>query len=380
MSVQTQSVSSSTTSRTTRVKPTASNQSTRRHNRLNLIEAFSLIFCDSSSRSKNNIDIFDNNDIDDNDKDNLSLINDFKNQKNQSENNSFNFNNNDNKLKDQDDNDYCDKIMNIDDHHNDSEFFNQFFDEYENDEYYDDFEYDSHCFDLADEFESQFDYKVGQKRIGHLRRKHNAPDRIKARRGRRRKHGAGYVSKPTTNNVARCVETTTKATEYLTRSHDAEPTIAYHASTYRTAAVTREQQELNAALAQSRRDAEAARAAQAQVDRAYAAEIGLTPQQLAAMMARELTPEDYELLLQLDSSVKPKTLDEQDLCAKVNVPRDAPANDDVCMVCLDELADVELSSLGALPCGHVFHDDCIRKWLGESATTCPVDNISVADM
>jgi hypothetical protein len=44
-----------------------------------------------------------------------------------------------------------------------------------------------------------------------------------------------------------------------------------------------EQRQLQAAMAQSRREAEAARLAAQQVDRNYAQEIGLTPQQLAAM-------------------------------------------------------------------------------------------------
>lgn len=43
---------------------------------------------------------------------------------------------------------------------------------------------------------------------------------------------------------------------------------------------------------------------------------------------------------------------------------------EICSICLDEYAPDDV--LGELPCGHVFHRDCIGKWLTERSSTCPL--------
>lgn len=41
-----------------------------------------------------------------------------------------------------------------------------------------------------------------------------------------------------------------------------------------------------------------------------------------------------------------------------------------CSVCLENYSDGDTQV--ALPCGHNFHEDCIRTWLGQYKRTCPV--------
>lgn len=108
---------------------------------------------------------------------------------------------------------------------------------------------------------------------------------------------------------------------------------------------------------------------------------GLTQRQLNEMMTRELTPEDYELLLQLDEAVsKPQTR----LCSAAQVERfplitlpvlhaktesdDEPTECGACL-CPFEGGD----SVRQLPCcpRALFHPECIAQWLIETKNTCP---------
>lgn len=90
---------------------------------------------------------------------------------------------------------------------------------------------------------------------------------------------------------------------------------------------------------------------------------------------RDLTPEDYELLLRLDERVAPKTLSEN----KLNTFKTETIenNDDleVCPICM------ELYEMGQvrkyLPCQHAFHSSCIDAWLKNSSMNCPIDNLPI---
>ncbi|WAR31302.1 RNF44-like protein [Mya arenaria] len=96
---------------------------------------------------------------------------------------------------------------------------------------------------------------------------------------------------------------------------------------------------------------------------------------LINLQHRELTPEDYEVLLRLDESVAPKTIDKSTLD---NFKTDTVTVDvagDVCAVCLDvyELGQIRKF----LPCNHVFHASCIDMWLENSSRNCPIDGLPI---
>jgi hypothetical protein len=134
-----------------------------------------------------------------------------------------------------------------------------------------------------------------------------------------------------------------------------------------------EEANVQRAVAESRRQMQDA---SRMVDANLAATVGLSAAQLAAMLTRELTPADYELLLALDNAVAAKTIKKDEL-AELLAPVAAVSADDVCAICFDELAAADLSSLRQLPCSHAFHQACITKHLGEFSRRCPTCNVSL---
>eukprot|EP01098_Paradermamoeba_levis_P017069 TRINITY_DN957_c0_g1_i1.p1 TRINITY_DN957_c0_g1~~TRINITY_DN957_c0_g1_i1.p1 ORF type:complete len:380 (+),score=117.19 TRINITY_DN957_c0_g1_i1:118-1257(+) len=109
-------------------------------------------------------------------------------------------------------------------------------------------------------------------------------------------------------------------------------------------------------------------------------QIGLTPQQIAQLQTRDLTPEDYELLLLLDKSVKPKTVETKKVKGFPVVVVDQEnlkQFEGSCTVCL---VDFEIGDkVKTLPCKHYFHENCIDTWLTTSSVNCPIDGLSVAE-
>ncbi|KDP33739.1 hypothetical protein JCGZ_07310 [Jatropha curcas] len=51
-------------------------------------------------------------------------------------------------------------------------------------------------------------------------------------------------------------------------------------------------------------------------------------------------------------------------------------NDEVCIVCMEGFR----SSVGGkrIPCGHIYHSDCISSWLCRS-NSCPLCRINISD-
>jgi len=110
-------------------------------------------------------------------------------------------------------------------------------------------------------------------------------------------------------------------------------------------------------------------------------ESGLTLQQLLELSQRDLTPEDYEMLLLLDSTVAKKTVAAaavDRLPARVLAASDALVSPAVsaCSVCMGDYAVGERVS--ELPCHHAFHSDCLAPWLKERSQHCPLCNHHVA--
>lgn len=101
-------------------------------------------------------------------------------------------------------------------------------------------------------------------------------------------------------------------------------------------------------------------------------ETSLTFQQVLDLQNRELTPEDYELLLLLDEGVKKKTVPKNIVDSfPTTIVEESIENS--CTICLNEYGIGE--KLKTLPCGHQFHADCIAQWLLSSSTNCPIDNL-----
>eukprot|EP01117_Protostelium_nocturnum_P005582 TRINITY_DN2019_c0_g1_i2.p1 TRINITY_DN2019_c0_g1~~TRINITY_DN2019_c0_g1_i2.p1 ORF type:complete len:370 (+),score=165.16 TRINITY_DN2019_c0_g1_i2:282-1391(+) len=96
---------------------------------------------------------------------------------------------------------------------------------------------------------------------------------------------------------------------------------------------------------------------------------------LADLQNRELTPEDYELLLLLDEGVKKKTIERRDVEKLPARLHDCSSCTGTCVVCMGDYEDGE--KITKLPCGHEFHTTCIATWLTMSSVNCPTDNLPV---
>ncbi|XP_001636306.2 uncharacterized protein LOC5516273 [Nematostella vectensis] len=96
--------------------------------------------------------------------------------------------------------------------------------------------------------------------------------------------------------------------------------------------------------------------------------------QLMTLQDREITPNDFDLLLQLDNFVEVKTVPKHIIdglqCVTVN-----EGIDDVCLICMEEYAVGD--SMKYLPCRHNFHSACIRTWLTYTSCKCPLDGLEV---
>eukprot|EP00927_Polykrikos_kofoidii_P024277 TRINITY_DN22103_c0_g2_i1.p1 TRINITY_DN22103_c0_g2~~TRINITY_DN22103_c0_g2_i1.p1 ORF type:complete len:370 (-),score=75.41 TRINITY_DN22103_c0_g2_i1:152-1150(-) len=100
--------------------------------------------------------------------------------------------------------------------------------------------------------------------------------------------------------------------------------------------------------------------------------VGLLPRQFTDLLFRDLTPEDYELLCTLDEGVSPK---QTVSCAEnaeklLRKPTAEACAEEVCTICL--LGFDGCDSAAELPCKHLFHRECVSKWLLECRRACPL--------
>lgn len=97
----------------------------------------------------------------------------------------------------------------------------------------------------------------------------------------------------------------------------------------------------------------------------------LTARQIRDLMSRELTPEDYELLLLLDEGVKKAKTLSPDVAAVLPKAVGRAWIDEACSICLCALEEDE--DVRMLPaCGHCFHAPCAERWLTSEKATCPL--------
>ena len=98
--------------------------------------------------------------------------------------------------------------------------------------------------------------------------------------------------------------------------------------------------------------------------------------QIADIQHRDITPEDYELLLMLDDSVAPKTVSTDFLTSLPLVSvEEANLLEELCAICMEAYQTSEKAK--QLPCNHLFHVNCIDNWLSNASPNCPLDGVSV---
>lgn len=98
---------------------------------------------------------------------------------------------------------------------------------------------------------------------------------------------------------------------------------------------------------------------------------------LIALQHREVTPEDYEVLLRLDEGVAPKTLASGILQSFKTDRVDQSSLGQECAVCMEVYEIGQTRKF--LPCGHAFHSNCIDTWLKNSSMNCPLDGLPVME-
>ena len=96
-----------------------------------------------------------------------------------------------------------------------------------------------------------------------------------------------------------------------------------------------------------------------------------------SLQYREITPEDYDLLLLLDESLAPKTVSKSKLknfkICTVDINSEGLGE---CCICMGSFIIGQARKI--LPkCGHSFHELCIDQWLISASNKCPLDGSEV---
>ncbi|CAF0731746.1 unnamed protein product [Adineta ricciae] len=94
---------------------------------------------------------------------------------------------------------------------------------------------------------------------------------------------------------------------------------------------------------------------------------------LLEMQNRDLSPEDYEMLLRLDERVQRKTVNTSILDTLPTVSANETHLDDQCTICMETYTLGQ--ELKLLPCKHIFHSNCIETYLKDFSIQCPLDNL-----
>lgn len=101
---------------------------------------------------------------------------------------------------------------------------------------------------------------------------------------------------------------------------------------------------------------------------------GLLQWQVLELLDRDITPNDYEMLLQLDENLARSTLSAKDVCSLPVAPSWSLLGES-CAIC--QLAFSEKDDAKVLRCEHLFHDECISRWLLERSCSCPLCGMDV---
>lgn len=96
---------------------------------------------------------------------------------------------------------------------------------------------------------------------------------------------------------------------------------------------------------------------------------GLTASEVYSLLSRDITPEDYDLLLRLDETVAKPTASVESVQELPKVEREEFEGHE-CGVCLSPFEAKD--SVVGLPCRHKFHHECVARWLSQCRKTCPL--------
>ncbi|CAK9099182.1 Uncharacterized RING finger protein C57A7.09, partial [Durusdinium trenchii] len=97
---------------------------------------------------------------------------------------------------------------------------------------------------------------------------------------------------------------------------------------------------------------------------------GLTHREVYSLLSREITPEDYEMLLRLDEAIPKKQATEKETNEALHVVSCEEFLGKECPICLTRY--LQTDDVAALPCCHDFHKECICTWLSNYRKTCPL--------
>mmetsp|Transcript_57677 Transcript_57677/g.133136 ORF Transcript_57677/g.133136 Transcript_57677/m.133136 type:complete len:213 (-) Transcript_57677:261-899(-) len=104
---------------------------------------------------------------------------------------------------------------------------------------------------------------------------------------------------------------------------------------------------------------------------------GLTPAQIRDLQSRELTPEDFDVLLALDNSVSKQTISEGSVCDVLRAVSPESVKSEACGICQFTFEE-EPTPASKLCCEHVFHTSCVSTWLQTGKSKCPLCGEPVA--
>lgn len=96
---------------------------------------------------------------------------------------------------------------------------------------------------------------------------------------------------------------------------------------------------------------------------------GLLASQVSDLLDRDITPNDYEMLLMLDESVKRPSSSETNVKSLPVVQAEGHLEES-CTICMSAFKQQDV--LTELQCKHLFHRECVSKWLLERSRHCPL--------
>lgn len=97
---------------------------------------------------------------------------------------------------------------------------------------------------------------------------------------------------------------------------------------------------------------------------------------LADLQYREINPEDYDALVQLEGREKKRALPPHLLASLPVEPfKSADSINQSCPICQQDYSAHDLCLI--LPCRHTMHRECGRQWLSAYSNECPLDHIKV---